>query len=162
MELDDIGAASETEAAAGERKAANCAKIMPPRLPGKIGLFVEKPTLRGQAVLCPSLLKVDQRPLTRTEGKMLQPAQWQSIIWRFYIRNGWDRHAMGNRLDPFFNRNAIGWLAFEFNRVVCFHSRRPILGNDLWAKLRFHHRKEPVCACVAGFLFVAKGKAPDW
>jgi hypothetical protein len=78
--LDDISAAGEGEAAAGERKAADGAKIMPPRLPGKVGFFMEKPTLRGEAVLCPCLLKVDQGPLTRAEGKMLQPAQRQGVL----------------------------------------------------------------------------------
>jgi hypothetical protein len=80
MKLDDIGAAGETEAATGEGKAADGAKIMPPRLPGEVGLLMEKPALRGKAVLCPCLLKVDQGPLTRTERKMLQSTQWKSVL----------------------------------------------------------------------------------
>lgn len=78
--FDDISATSQSEVAAGEWKAADGAKIMPPRLPGKVGFLMEKPPLRSEAVLRPCLLKVDQGPLSRTEGQMLQSAQWQGIL----------------------------------------------------------------------------------
>jgi hypothetical protein len=78
--LDDIGAAGEAETSAAERQTTNGVEIVPPRLPGKIGFLMENPTFRRETILCPCLLKVDQRPLTRTEGKMLQSAQRQSAV----------------------------------------------------------------------------------
>jgi hypothetical protein len=45
--LDNIGAAGESEAMAGKRKAADSSQVMAARLPGKVGFLMEKPTLRG-------------------------------------------------------------------------------------------------------------------
>lgn len=46
---------------------------MPPRLPGQIGALMQESAFGGQAVFRPGLLEVNQRPLPRAEGEMLQP-----------------------------------------------------------------------------------------
>ncbi len=72
--LHDVGAAGQPKALAFEQQTASRSRCMPSRLPGLVRALMQQASLRREPILLPNLLQMDERPLPRAEGEVLQAA----------------------------------------------------------------------------------------
>ena len=84
-ELDDVGASGQVESLRPQPHTAHRAEVCAPALTGQIGALMQQPPFGSPSVLHPDLFQVDQRPLSRIEGQVLQTAKRQRVV---VFRNG--------------------------------------------------------------------------
>jgi hypothetical protein len=80
-EFDDVGLSDEAETQRADAKPTGNAEAGS-RFPASfVGPVVEDLAFGCKAVLRPLLLNVDERALSRAEGEVLQPGQWQQVVF---------------------------------------------------------------------------------
>ena len=73
--LDDVGAPGQAEPLRPQPHAAHSSQVATPALSRQVGALVQQTSLGGSHVLNPDLFQVNQRPLPRTKGQVLQATE---------------------------------------------------------------------------------------
>ena len=109
-ELNLIGASRKSEPSALQPQTAHSPQIVPHRLARQIGTLTQKPSFGGQAIFPLRLLKMNESPLPRTKGQMLQPAEWQGVVG-LRRKHGLPDRSSRSRRNPLLYGNALRTIA---------------------------------------------------